>query len=503
MFKVAIVEDELFMREFLERCINYEELCFNICGSFCCAEDALKGLKDVQPDLVITDIKMSGMDGITFMSEMLKISPTTHFIVISNYQDFELVRSAFRIGICDYIPKIDFEIEHYKQILSDFAKTVDVNVNESKKEEMKNLKVQFWSADASSNNVITPSVSEQLMIFALVELLNYEDVVQSRWKMDKELLKVEISNTVEEKFQEFTDGDFFFNEYDKLVLLFSTNDLGAIRKFICELCDVFRNYYQFETCVLIEENYTKLKNLKEKYTELYKMKKFRFFMPENSFITKNVLTEFGDSFDFVKEYAQMEKLLSNNDFGAVIDNLEKIKALRPAVEYVEEVLCFYQNMILLVLDMQKKYKIKNAEFTSVNRILSYSNYEKINEKLISDIKKMAEHTPSTEKKLNRQIDEYIQKNYSKKISLEVMAREFQYEYSYFSKIFRKIKGVTFKKYLNDFRLEKAESLIRHTRLKYSEIAREVGYLNYEHFSRCFREKYGLWPNEIERVEDNV
>ena len=160
-------------------------------------------------------------------------------------------------------------------------------------------------------------------------------------------------------------------------------------------------------------------------------------------------------------------------------------------------------MILLVLDMQKKYKIKNAEFTSVNRILSYSNYEKINEKLISDIKKMAEHTPSTEKKLNRQIDEYIQKNYSKKISLEVMAREFQYEYSYFSKIFRKIKGVTFKKYLNDFRLEKAESLIRHTRLKYSEIAREVGYLNYEHFSRCFREKYGLWPNEIERVEDNV
>lgn len=117
MLKVAFVEDELFMREFLESCMDYRKIDVEICGSFCCAEDALTALRVQMPDLIVTDIKMPGMDGITFMSEVLKINPETHFLVISNYQNFEIVRDAFRVGICDYIPKIDFELEDYREIL--------------------------------------------------------------------------------------------------------------------------------------------------------------------------------------------------------------------------------------------------------------------------------------------------------------------------------------------------------------------------------------------------
>ncbi len=503
MLQVAIVEDELFMREFLEHCINYEELGFNICGSFCCAEDALEALIEKKPDLVITDIKMSGMDGITFMSEMLKINPATHFIVISNYQDFEIVRSAFRMGICDYIPKIDFELDHYKETLLAFAKTKGEVSLVSHSSEPKNLKAQFWSEGFSSQKEESKGISEQFMIFALVDILNYEKIVQLQWKMDKELLKLGLSNFLEEKLSEFGNSDFFFNEYDKLVLLFSGDDLNAIRALLYDICEFLHNYFQFEVCVFLEEGPTKLKSLKDTYAELYSLKKFRFFLPERTFITRSVADEFGDAFDCVTTYAEMEKLFNSSEFDIVIKNLEKIRDLKPSSEYVEEVLYFYQNMLLLVSGVHKKYKISRIDAISINEILTFSNYEKVLEMLVSGIVKISEQVSFPEKKLNREIDEYIQKHYAQKVSLEEMAKEFQYEYSYFSKIFRNIKGVTFKKYLNNFRLEKAENLIRHTSLKYSEIAASVGYQNYEHFSRCFREKYGLWPNEIERTNENA
>ncbi|MBR6645951.1 MAG: response regulator [Clostridia bacterium] len=503
MLKVAIVEDELFMREFLEHCINYEELGFSICGSFCCAEDALLGLSEKTPDLVITDIKMSGMDGITFMSEMLKINQDTHFVVISNFQDFETVRSAFRLGICDYIPKIDFELEHYKETLLAFAKTRGEAGAEPQQEKIKNLKAQFWSDDFSTAGSEAKAVNEQTMIFALVEILNYENVVQSQWKMDKELLKLGLSNFLEEKLAEFGNCDFFFNEYDKLVLLFATDDLENIKNLIYEICDFLHNYFQFELCVFFEENHTKLKNLKDKYAELYNLKKFRFFLPENTFITKAVAEKFEDTFDCVLAYGEMEKLFLNNEFDTIIKKLTEIKNIKPSAEYVEEVLYFYQNMLLLVSGIKKRHKINSEDSIPINEMLSVYNYEKVMEKLISDTEKISEQSLFPDKKLNRAIDEYILKHYAEKISLEEMAKEFQYEYSYFSKIFRNIKGIPFKKHLNNFRLEKAESLIRNTSLKYSEIAVKVGYQSYEHFSRCFREKYGMWPNELERVDENA
>lgn len=500
MLKVAIVEDELFMREFLENCISYDDIGFNVCGSFCCAEDALLSLAEELPDLIITDIKMPGMDGVTFMSEMMKINPKTHFLVISNYQDFEIVRSAFRMGICDYIPKIDFEIERYKETLEAFIRTKSEDDSAAVVQNRgEKLKERFWS----ENQTTSQNVSEQQMFFALFDILNYEEIAKSDWKMDKEQLKLSVTDCLEKKLCDSLKTQFFFNEYDKLIILFSDVSVQNGKIILEELKDFLQNKFRFVISVFLEETYTKLRNLKVKYAELYALKKFRFFLTNDIFITHNAVKGFVDSFEYIPSYVEMERLFENKEYDTILLKLSEIKRIKPSDSCIEELMYFYQNMFLLVASVSKKYNLDFVEVSSIKNLLALSDVEVVSERLSDSIRQISEQVYFPERKINQQIDDYIKEHYAEKLTLEEMAKFFQYEYSYFSKMFRKLKGVTFRKYLNNFRLEKAEKLIRTSSLKCSEIAFEVGYQNYEHFSRCFRDKYGLWPNEIERTDVNA
>ena len=71
LYKVLIVDDEPFVREGLKLIINWEQYGFIICGEASDGDEALKLMKELSPDLVITDIKMPEMDGLEFI-EMAK-----------------------------------------------------------------------------------------------------------------------------------------------------------------------------------------------------------------------------------------------------------------------------------------------------------------------------------------------------------------------------------------------------------------------------------------------
>ena len=66
------------------------------------------------------------------------------------------------------------------------------------------------------------------------------------------------------------------------------------------------------------------------------------------------------------------------------------------------------------------------------------------------------------------IDEYIAKHYFEQLTLKSVAELFNYEYNYFSKLFYKLKGMTFKKYLIDVRMNEAMKLMQTTDLKTDE-----------------------------------
>jgi two-component system response regulator YesN len=110
MIKTIIVDDEYYAREGMKKTIPWNSLECEIYGE---ADNALKAIevaKLYKPELIITDINMPGIDGISMSQEIKKYLPNSKFIIITGYDDFQYARRAIKMNALDFILKpIDYE----------------------------------------------------------------------------------------------------------------------------------------------------------------------------------------------------------------------------------------------------------------------------------------------------------------------------------------------------------------------------------------------------------
>ena len=105
MLKIFLAEDEVVVRETIKRMIPWEELGFELVGEAADGEMALPLLLRQQPDLLITDIKMPFMDGLTLARLAKKEIPGLKVVILSGYDDFNYAKQAIGIGVEDYLLK--------------------------------------------------------------------------------------------------------------------------------------------------------------------------------------------------------------------------------------------------------------------------------------------------------------------------------------------------------------------------------------------------------------
>ncbi|WP_242855638.1 response regulator [Ruminiclostridium josui] len=112
MFKVLLVDDEPMALEALKIVADWKELGFTICGEGKNGDEALNKIKETKPDLVVTDIRMPGMDGLELIRNVKEnVNQDTIFIIVSGYDEFEYAKKAMQYGIRYYVLKPVFKDE--------------------------------------------------------------------------------------------------------------------------------------------------------------------------------------------------------------------------------------------------------------------------------------------------------------------------------------------------------------------------------------------------------
>ena len=105
MHKLLIVDDEKLIREGLVTYIDWASLGIEFAGVCATAAEALRRVRETSIDVVLTDIRMPGMDGIELLKKLKEIAPGCEVVFISAYRNFEYARNALRYGAFDYVPK--------------------------------------------------------------------------------------------------------------------------------------------------------------------------------------------------------------------------------------------------------------------------------------------------------------------------------------------------------------------------------------------------------------
>lgn len=135
MYRFILVEDDYSIRTGLSRFFPWDSLGFRLMKDFENGQKALDYLRANTVDVVLTDIKMPVMDGLTLAKELKSIAPSTLVIFLSAYRSFEYAREALDYGVRNYIvksTKYDDLIEIFKKIHADLdAQQDDVAVPSS------------------------------------------------------------------------------------------------------------------------------------------------------------------------------------------------------------------------------------------------------------------------------------------------------------------------------------------------------------------------------------
>ena len=103
MYKVVLVDDEELIIEGMKRLVNWKELGCEIVGAAYDGDEALDIINEAEPDILITDIRMPAMDGLTMIDYVKERFPDLIIMIMSGYSDFEYAHQALEKGAACYM----------------------------------------------------------------------------------------------------------------------------------------------------------------------------------------------------------------------------------------------------------------------------------------------------------------------------------------------------------------------------------------------------------------
>lgn len=271
MYSILIIDDEPIVKIALRSILPWEEYGFSICGTASNGLEAMSLIEKHQPDVIITDLKMPEMDGLELIRTLKEQNYPGEILVLSNYEDFESVRSALLLGAADYLLKIKIQPD---TLLSCLNKTIEKlekktgerlsRPKERVAENITDLLLSFFRKDTSLSSFIQEHPEACLNFMdttCAVCYVTFEKYLSNEsFSISGKLLSDMILDAVQGALQPHI---LVLNDYSSLVI-FSQKELSVsqikVEQLVKKLYNRFTMYQSFAPDMPYQEN---LKNYEE------------------------------------------------------------------------------------------------------------------------------------------------------------------------------------------------------------------------------------------------
>lgn len=535
MFKVLIVDDEPVIRKGIKNVIDWESMGCAICGE---ASDGIEGMdmiKELRPDIVITDIKMPGVDGLEMIRETKEIIPDGKIIILTGFRDFEYLQEAIKLGAFDYLLKPS----KIPDITSIIKRAVDcLKKCANREEEFKNLKLQFESK--------LPALREKLLYDVMFKIICKEGEIQEQMKMysleinsfvliiietdeaeedtaksqyEKQLYQFGIINAFEESFREDYKVYNVPLNNKQIVFIVQPNKgqqdfADDIYKNIYNLRDIINSCFGLTITAAVSSLGSGVMNLPDKVREATEALEYKFYMGKDSIILYQDIKLFYRGMDFSILESQQKALIQSVRTGNEANVKIALKEIQSCINEHsmdgESLKNYYWNLINTINSIAVPARAKDD--SGIEKVQTANIYNIVERcKTINELNLFLEHISlSIASKVNsfnhRTINstlqraiEYINVHYPESITLNDTAEHTYVSTFYLSRMFTKELGKNFIDYLNEIRIEKAKEFLINTNYKTYEVAEMVGVRDAHYFSKLFKKYTGVTPSEYKDI----
>ena len=531
MIKVFLVEDEIIIREAIHKMIPWAEYGFELIGEAKDGEMALPLIKKSKPDVLITDIKMPFMDGLTLSRLVKKDLPNTKIIIISGYDDFDYARQAITLGIEQYLLKPiskDEFLEVLEGIRSKYKKENEQKLyyqkfeNEIKAYE-KNAQSDFFEL-LVSEDVDLQRIYEQadrlqidimaqcynLVLFDIGAKSDYQNV-GDRYSNDA----ADVQNKIDEFFINNRSYQLFRNQQFNYAVLIKgdENEIGQITAECIEfLKTTFEQNGTLEWFVCAGKSVERLSMMSECYKEAMKSFAYRYLGYRYVFSYENIeKTEKDEDMNLqnIDMNAVKQEIIYNFLFNALDEEVDSFvknylqmiggEAMRSKMfqQYILLNLHFCLTSFAEKLGYDKTEIDDSLKFIVDERIKSTEDLEKIIGSILrKGIRLREERSKGRNQSVIRTALQYMEENFTDdSLTLNRVADVANVSANHFSALFSQKMGQTFIEYLTQLRMSRAKEQLRCTDMRSGEIALEVGYKDPHYFSFLFKKTQGCTPSE--------
>ena len=500
--RVLIVEDEIRIREGIEKLLGRTGRPFEIVGEAKNGAEGLALLRELRPDIVITDIKMPEMDGLEMLSAMVEEGIAARAIVLSAYSEFEYARKAMRLGVTEYLLKPIAYGEFLQslgnveeQLLRDRQETYPAGTPEE-------ALYDLISGRTEPDDALLNGLQRQCGMRADSPLC---------------LLSVYAGEGQGEKAQRFFRHTLSL--YPEIFFVILERDIrgcmvGVVRGY--EDAHDLERWLQRQILLGAPEKmavaWTEvagIKELREGFMALYPYMEWNISLDDGVIIYYPGITRIqtASSVYPIELETQIRQAICANETEKIRELFARFQeSFRDGKVYApKEIKESYVRFFWAVIGIAKEIGHLDAGKLDQQELLNRIMNAKLREELSAAADLILAHirtedqdesnTHLTVKRMKRMIHEF----YRTGITLEEIGNRLNMTPEYLGTLFHREEGVTFSTYLKNYRIVKAKELLCGTNLKLYEIAEQSGYADPKYFSKVFKEATGLLPTDYRKT----
>lgn len=500
MIKVAIVDDNPLTVRSLEKTIDWERMGCALCGS---ASDGASGKEMIlreKPDIVLTDIRMPGEDGLQMISELREVMPDLMIIILTGYDQFEYASKAIKLSVFDYILKpiqneeVEETITRAIEVIDKRQRTDEIVAEVERLQTRARLLSLLTNMSHTGQNVLT------MMREAGLDSPSYYLIILQPEELGD--IPLSMLNDTDDLLSKAGIQAVSVILYDSVVLyVMRDRQESGWREQARMICDFVRKSFNIRLRIGVSGLELSHHRVREAYQQA-----------RQALYESAMRPDLKESVSFHQDTAEGS--------GAMTDMRHQVDALAEEAELTDESadraaatlirlsgqqysqLRAMVSLYAMLLSRKFPCSVSGAVDKALNSTWFVTKESDVADCLRAVCSALREGRENDDDKcslLTRNILDYIRIHGADKLFLSEVADQFHVSANYLSALIRKETGITFHDHVVNIKMEIARNMLADPRVLVEEIAYALGYSNYVSFYNVFKRKEHMTPTEYRNM----